>query len=467
MYLMTLEESENKTYLFFINQGWLLDRASWALDRDLDKDRCIEILTNIVTMVNDQLEDGIVKQATENTQQQIIDFALDSVGVVAGLVGMDEAFADVSNDVIQKIPLITGVAADTLDLTVDSIEELELLNQILGDYTMQYDFLNAVAAYSNLESMREAAQTILKANEQILLYKLDAFASASEATTKFLAKDIFIDKVAEEMLKDPSNFSSESTMFAASLAVGAHKIVASANLAFDLTILIGDGLFGTSNTYQQYNEMKAMRDIRGALIEYIGSNPITDESDIEQMAKNIELLKILQYVDAWGETCVYTTVKNEGTFIGDIWPRDTSVMDDNYQNSIAYFSSRVELLNSIYVDTSPVMDNTPPKIITEADRLNALNEAIEKKSNGHCKWLAEGDFNDDGTSEIYALICDAEKNYENGAVWYYAGSDQRCLFWLTAEEVDLFLGIAGILSPEHAVKAIDLAEYVFDILADF
>ena len=203
MYLITLEESENKNYFFFINRGWLLDRASWALNKDLDTNRCIEILTNIVTMVNHQLEDGITQQATENTKQQIKDFALDSVGAITGLIGLDD-FQNASNAVIRSIPTVTGIASDTLDLTVDSIEELELLNQLLGDYTMQYDFLNAVATYADLEPMREAAQTILSANEQILSHKLDTFANVSEATAVFLAKDVFIDKVAEENLPPPS-----------------------------------------------------------------------------------------------------------------------------------------------------------------------------------------------------------------------------------------------------------------------
>lgn len=465
MYLTTLEESENKTYFFFINRGWLLDRASWALDKDLDTDRCVETLTNIVTMVNYQLEDCITQQATENTRRQIKDFALDSVGAITGLIGLDD-LQEASNAVIRSIPTVTGIASDTLDLTVDSIEELELLNQLLGDYTMQYDFLNAIATYADLEPMREAAQTILLANEQVLSYKLDTFANVSNATAEFLAKDVFIDKVAEEMLKDPSNFSSESTMFATSIAVGAHKIVSQAQLAFDLTILIGDGLFGTNNTYQQYNEMKAMRDIRSALIEFIDSNPISVESDTQNMTKNIELLKSLQYVDAWGETCVYTIAKNEGSFIG-IWPHDTSIMDQNYQNSIDYFSSRVELLDSIYVDSTPVVDNSPPKIITEEDRLNTLQESVGKITGGYCRWLAEGDFNGEGVQEIYAFVCDGEVNYSNGAVWYLAAGKQHCLFWLTKDEGDLFLSIVENLSPQNAVKAIRLAEYIFELLSDF
>ena len=463
MYLITLEESENKNYFFFINRGWLLDRASWALNKDLDTNRCIEILTNIVTMVNHQLEDGITQQATENTKQQIKDFALDSVGAITGLIGLDD-FQNASNAVIRSIPTVTGIASDTLNLTVDSIEELELLNQLLGDYTMQYDFLNAVATYADLEPMREAAQTILSANEQILSHKLDTFANVSEATAVFLAKDVFIDKVAEEMLKDSSNFSSESTMFATSMAVGAHKIVAQAQLAFDLTILIGDGLFGTNNTYQQYSEMKAMRDIRGSLIEFVDNNPISVESDTQKMTKNIEQLKALQYVDAWGETCVYTAAKNDGSFIG-IWPRDTSIMDQNYQNSIDYFSSRVELLDSIYNDISPDVDNSPPEIMTEEDRTISIYESVENITGGHCRWLSEGDFDDNGTNEIYAYVSPSENNNSEGEIWYLSEDETHRIFWLTDGECTFYLNIFDMFPSSVSVNIIKFVVFVDDLVS--
>ena len=465
MYLTTVEESENDTFLF-INQGWLLDRASWILDKDLDTDRCIEILTNTVTLINQQLEEGIVKQSTENTRQQIIDFALDTVGVVTGFVGMDDSFEAVTSDILRNIPLITGVAADTLDLTIDSIEELEILNQLLGDYTMQYEFLNAVATYADLKPMREAAQTILEANEQILLYKLDTFADVSEITARYLAEDIFIDKVAEEMLKDPSNFSGKSTMFAASTAVGAYQIVAQAKLAFDLTLLIGDGLFGTNNTYQQYNEMKAMRDIRYALIESIDSNSVSGESDVEQMSRNIELLKALQYVDAWGEACVYTTVKNEGTFIGDIWPRDTSIMDRNYQNSIDYFSFLVEQLDSIYIDKTTIAAIPPPEIITEKDQTNSIYQYVEAITGGYCKWLAEGDFNNDDTSEVYAYISLEESNNTEGEIWYLSDDENHRIFWLTDGECTFFLNIFDLFSDSASVTIINLIDFIDNLLSN-
>ncbi len=465
MYLMTLEESENKNYLFFINQGWLMDKASWILDKDLDKDRCIEVLSNIVTMVNYQLEDSITMQASENTKKQIIDFALDSVGVITGLVGMDEAFKDASNAIIRSIPTVTGIAADTLDLAVDSIEELELLNQLLGDYTLQYDFLSAVSTYSDHEPMQEAAQTLLHTNEQILLHKLETFANVSDATAEFLAKDIFIDKVAEEMLKDPTNFSGESTMFAASVAVGAWKTVGAAKLAFDFTMLIGDGLFGTSNQYQQYNEMKAMRDIRGAIIEYIDNHAVTVESDLQGMSKNISLLKTLQYVDAWGETCLYVGIKSDGTFYGDLWPRDLTTVEKNYQIMLDFLSSRVELLESIYIDMSPVVDNAPPEIITEEERVESLYDSVGSITGGHCKWLAEGDFDDDGTNEIYAYISPKQDDKSEGEIWYLSDDEDYRIFWLTDGECTFFLTVFDIFSDSVSVNIINLIDSIDEMLS--
>lgn len=465
MYLMTLEECEKKNYFFFINQGWLMDGASWILNKDLDQNRCTEILSNIVTMVNYQLEDSIVMQASTKTRQQILDFALDSVGVVTGLIGMDEAFKNASNAVIRSIPTVTGIAADTLDLTVDSIEELELLNQLLGDYTMQYDFLNAVATYSDLEPIREAAQTLLHTNEQILLHKLDTFANVSDATAEFLATDIFIDKVAEEMLKDPSNFSGESAMFAASLVVGAWKTYSAVKLAFDFTLLIGDGLFGTNNQYQQYNEMKAMRDIRSSLIEYIDNHTVTSESDRQGLDRNIALLKTLQYVDAWGETCLYVGIKSEGTFYGEIWPRDLSIIEKNYQTSIDFFASRVESLESIYIDMSPVVDSTPPEIITEEDRVSSLYDTVENITGGYCRWLAEGDFDGNGTDEIYAYISPEQYNDSEGEIWYLSGDDDYRIFWLTDGECKFFLTVFDTFSDSTSVNIIKIIDSIDEMLS--
>lgn len=461
MYLMTLENCADI--------DWLINIGAMFLEEQLDTDRCIEILANMVTLTNYELEEAIMAQASNDTEQQIKDFALDAIDATAGLVGMDDAFSEVEKAVLRSIPTTIEIAAATLELTIDSIDELETLNQLLGDYSMQYDFLTAVATYADLDEMKEAANMLLCANEEILLTKLDTFANLADATSVFLAEDIFIDKIAEKLLDNPDNFSSESIMFVSGALVSANKLAGQVELAFDLTILLGDGLFGTTNTYSRYNEMKAMRDIRNALLESIDKNAVTVEDDYDKMYHNISLLKILQYIDARGESCCYQYVKDDGKLADKIWPSDDALLEKNYQTTMDILSRRLKQLDSIYTNIEPIVDDTnepTPKIVTEEARIESLYDSISSKTGRYCQWLAEGDFDNDGAEELYAYVCPEEGNQSEGEIWYFFEQEERRIFWLTDSECKFFLNICNTCPDSMAVAIIKFIEFVDSLVSN-
>ena len=143
---------------------WYIEKASMVIGENLSVKRCTEILANLATMMNYELEDAIMQQASFDATMTIEDYALKALDVVVDGVDAEEALESATNAVLKAIPTVTDISSGLLDVTIGSIEELEILIHLLGDYQMQFDFLISIYQYSENEHMREAAFNLLRAN---------------------------------------------------------------------------------------------------------------------------------------------------------------------------------------------------------------------------------------------------------------------------------------------------------------
>ena len=335
--------------------GVWLERVSGLINEDLSAERCTEILANMVTLMNYQLEDAIVEQASVDTTKVLLDYTADLAGIGAGVLGT-ETLQKGADAVLKRIAATAGIAEGFLDFTVDTIENLELLVQLEGDYMMQYDFLETVYMYSQIPEMREAAQSLILANNKIMKYKLDTLASIGGSFAKFEAHDVFLDQVAGELFNDPDFLDTGTFPLLALSKV--YSSCSAANLAFDVTIFLGDALFGTSDIYNRYNEILAMRDLRNALLSRVMANPALHQKDYDNMDRNISLMKMALYVDTRGEYCAYKMVTEDGKLLFRLSAGDNNNIEKNYQISLNIIRNTLETLDALYI-----LEDLPPDTI--------------------------------------------------------------------------------------------------------
>lgn len=339
LYLSTLDSCSNLSSF--------IDAASWVIGEDLTVKRCTEILANIVTLMNYQLEDAIVAQAKVDTTKTLLDYGVNLAGIAAGVIGTD-ALKKGCDEVMKKITAAIGITNGVLDFTNSTIEDLELLVQLEADYSMQYNFLETVYKYAKLPEMREAAQSLILANKVIMHHKLETIAATGMSFAKFEAHDVFLDQIAGELLKDPDFWDSDvyGPLLILSSVYSKYSLF---KLTLDIGLFLGDSLFGTSDIYNRYNEMVAMRDIRQALLSRVKANPALNETDYENMDRNISLMKMALYVDARGEYCAYQ-MTTEGKLSELFSSANQESIETNYNTSIDIIENTFVILNGLYVE---------------------------------------------------------------------------------------------------------------------
>lgn len=387
----------------------LIDKASWVIGEDLSVERCTEILANMVTLMNYQLEDTIVEQASVDTTKTLLDYGMDLVGIAAGGVGASSLKAG-SDAVIKRIATAIGITSGALDFTANTIEDLELLVQLEGDYSMQYTFLETVYMYADIPEMKEAAQSLILANKEIMRYKLETITAVGESFAKFEATDVFLDQVAGELLEDPDFWDSDAygPLMVLSTVYSKFSLF---KLTLDIGLFLGDSLFGTSDIYNRYNEMTALRDIHNALLARVKANPILSEVDYENMDRNISLMKMALYVDARGEYCAYQ-MTTEGKLSGLFSSANEENIEKNYNTSIDIIENTFASLDGLYVEEEWDSNTSGNSALDAAGKqLSSVTTYVNGKESEEYRFT----YNDLG--QVVGLVV---YYYENGKAikWY-------------------------------------------------
>lgn len=408
----------------------LIDKASWVIGEDLSIERCTEILANMVTLMNYQLEDAIVEQASVDTTKTLLDYGMDLADIAAGAVGASSLKAS-SDAVTKRITAAIGITNGVMDFTANTIEDLEFLVQLEGDYSMQYDFLETVYMYADIPEMKEAAQLLILANKEIMRYKIETITSVGESFAKFEATDVFLDQVAGELLED-SDFWGSDAYGPLMVLSEVYSNFSLFKLTLDIGLFLGDSLFGTSDIYNRYNEMFAIRDIHNSLLSRVKANPALNEEDYENMDRNISLMKMTLYVDARGEYCAYQ-MTTEGKLSELFSSANEENIEKNYNTSINIIENTFASLDGLYVeeewDRNPSGNSilvTDAYAETEADcifRIPQINLSV-----GDVAQINEEIYN-----ELYPVV-EASVN-EITELGFPCTSDEVLYYWAANEDI--------------------------------
>lgn len=305
---------------------WAVDGASVVLGETLDQKRYLEILTGMLSAMSYDLKDYMDAQKDLDKIKDVAEYGQDVVDIMTAVVGVDaSATANATENIrrqLEDLQYSIGVTWDGAGFVLEQQEKFELYEQILQNYTMYSDFLNAIETYAEDENLAAAANILKKDVGIMLRYQLEQIADAAGDAAVFLGKDVIFDGIIPELLasKDVLALSEtdyEVLRFLNDSAKAVGDMISLGQASFKLGILGGDMLFGTTNIYRRYNEVFAIRKIRDALNKAIEAEAVSIQSpeQINRIEKIQNLMENLLYVDYRGYYCVYNMLVNDSQLL--------------------------------------------------------------------------------------------------------------------------------------------------------
>lgn len=109
---------------------------------------------------------------------------------------------------------------------------------------------------------------------------------------------------------------------------------------------------------------------------------------------------------------------------------------------------------------------TEPEDGENDDVPSSVYEIAESVTGLHCEWAVGGDFDDDGSDEIYALLCTSSSDYSNGQLWHFTSTENRCVFYIEEAEFEMICDITKTIPDWLAVEVIDSVDNIDEFISD-
>lgn len=340
----------------FKDNGWYEYATKWT-DQELTKERYVEILVNLMTLMDYTTHEMIEKQVNADTLKTFGDYAFDVSEILAGTVSLHSTFGSRITEPMKKIATAMGLVSGAADLTVDTIAAYQYLDWTLQTYENHDLFLSAIIKNTDDDTLRNAAIELSDIVNKTFYCKINAVSDISESMAEYIGKDIFFDTlVLDKMLQDASILDlSESDLEILNLLKDTYSVFAtSISYIQDWSVFISDMLGGSSDVMNRYNEMCALTAIREALIKQIESyrSNIKDGSDYVHIGKVCALLKDLVCVNYRGEYCVHEMLVHDGQVFSLVVKCNGEAMsyDEIFEQIKIYTSAYVDAIDSIFPD---------------------------------------------------------------------------------------------------------------------
>lgn len=97
---------------------------------------------------------------------------------------------------------------------------------------------------------------------------------------------------------------------------------------------------------------------------------------------------------------------------------------------------------------------------------SSVYEIAESATGLHCEWAVGGDFDDDESDEIYALLCTSSSDYSNGQLWHFTSTENRCIFYIEEAEFEMICDIVRTIPDWLAVEIIDAVDNIDEFITN-
>lgn len=334
---------------------WLIDRASWIIDEYPDKQDYAEILANLIMMQSGDIAEQVQNQSQYDDLKDGMDYAMDIVDIASDFVG--------GAHLLEEISPIIDAATDGADVIIDNVEQAKYYETAIRDYTQSKLFLDAVSSYAENEELRTTASALLRANDKLLESRLEYLADSSATLANYQA-EFFVKNMSFELLKTADLYKTDETVkwyvdCGEKISKSVQSIFSGAKFAFKMTMLAGDIGFGTSDTFNRYQEMKIVSDIAGAIVE-ANHNVQTPSRYDSPDALNIiqtkcDYYKMLIVTHARGEYLVYQLLINDAGLLSDFralfdaFKEPGETTESWYNGQISVMLEYYDILNNMFV----------------------------------------------------------------------------------------------------------------------
>lgn len=293
-----------------------LDVCVEMTEEELSKERYIEILVNLMTLMELNAQEMIENQVSADTLKTFEDYVVDATGIVVEGISLTSAFGSRVTEMMNTVSSTMNIVWGAAGVTINSIEEYKYLDRVLKNYSQYHNFLTAIAKYGENPTLTETATELTSLTDKILYCKMNAVISQSEETAKYLGSTVFVDNILlEDMLKNPSILDlSEEEVSALGIFKKTCEFLTVLEFSKDVTIFISDIFGGFSDCMNRYSEMRALYEMRNALISDISNqrSAISSAKDTDKIKNVCSMLRQLLYLNYRGEYCMYEMMKEDG-----------------------------------------------------------------------------------------------------------------------------------------------------------
>lgn len=349
-YWNVVNDTEEKGFL-----KWLIDASSWIIGEYPDKQDYAEILANLIMMQSGDLAEQVQNQSQYDDLKDGMDYAIDIVDIASDFVG--------GANLLEEISPIIDAATGGADVIIDNIEQAKYYEITIRDYTQSKLFLDAISNYAENEELRATASTLLEANDKLLESRLEYLADSSATLADYQA-EFFVKNMSFGLLKTADLYKADETVKwyvdgGEKISKSIQSIFSGANFAFRMTMLAGDIGFGTSDTFNRYQEMKTVSDIAGAIVEanhHVQTPSRYDSPDaLNIIQTKCNYYKMLIATHARGEYLVYQLLINDAGLLSDFRALFDAFKDPGetteswYNGQINVMLEYFDILNNMFV----------------------------------------------------------------------------------------------------------------------
>ena len=335
--------------------SWALDISSKMIDEYPDEQRYAEILSCLISMQTGEIVEQVSNQSRFDNINDTKDLALDVIDIAHEIIG-DMGIIDSIGEIIGKTELvdsvneIAGAALDSRTVIADTRELAKYYEIIFQDYAESTMFLDAIVSYSENSELKEVAEDLKKAGDNLLAKRVEYLADVNGEWGEF-GVDIFYDNLGVDLLKQSEIYNTDNTVkIFTDKAIEITETFSDVKLAFDGMLCLGNLAAGTNNTYNRYQEMKVVADISDALLkasEAVEVPTDTTTDKINALNEKCYYYKSLIVNHARGEYLVHQLLMKDAEGVSSFrWLKE--YFSGNGMKTDEWYDSQIEVLVKCY-----------------------------------------------------------------------------------------------------------------------
>lgn len=366
-----------------------IDMASKMIGEYPDKKKFAEIIVNLIAMQEGELAEQVENQSRFDDLKTETDYALDLVDMASSFCG-------------DNIAPIVDAATGGKDTLIKSLDQAKYYEMSIQDYSNANGLLYAISHYATNKELREVASSLINANKTLLQKRLEYISDASATLGEYEA-EFFVGNLGFELLKTADLYKTDETVkWFVDCGTGlANKILDAYSLgsfAFKATMFAGDIGFGTTNTFNRYQEMKTVADIAESLVKAINETDLNDKQltnkTLPDIQKQCNYYKMLIVAHTRGEYLIYQLVSKDAGVLSELKTLFETFGDPN-ETTESWYKGQNDVMIKNYDEINGIFVIEKEDLSEYINDFNHMYDVIggnpSSETGDHEKWiLGEG-----------------------------------------------------------------------------